>query len=182
MTTQILSRGMENTWAGILATASVLGSWIFACMMPFAAIGVLLAATLPVRKAMIWMGAVWATNQLVGYLILDYPRTANSFAHGGALLVASLGGLWVAIKLLQWRDDGKLPSLVLAFAGAFVAYELLLFAAALFLGGVGNFAPDIVWLIAKNDMAWFAGLLALRFALVRTLPRFFGSQLALRAA
>lgn len=182
MNTQSFSGKAENMWAATLATASVLGSWIFACITPFAAIGVLLAATLPARKAMMWMGGVWTANQLVGYLILDYPRTANSFLHGGSLLLASMAGLLVAIEVLKWRGNETLLSLGLAFAAAFTAYESLLYVAALFLGGLDTFAPDIVWLVAKNDLAWFAGLLAVRVALTRALPQFYAPKLAARSA
>ncbi|WP_123906331.1 hypothetical protein [Sphingorhabdus sp. YGSMI21] len=182
MTTQSLSGRAENIWAATLASASVLGSWIFACMMPFTAIGVLLAATLPVRKAMTWMAGVWISNQLVGFLILDYPRTLNSFAHGGSMLVASVAGLLVAHQVLKMRKDEGLLSLGMAFVAAFVAYEALLYVAALYLGGIANFSADIVWLIAKNDMIWFAGLLAVRTVLTRALPRFYAPQLATRSA
>ena len=182
MVTQSLSSRAENIWAATMATASVLGSWIFACMMPFTAIAVLLAATTPVRKAMTWMAGAWVTNQLVGYLILDYPRTVNSFAHGGGLLVASMGALLVALQILKLRNNETLTSLAIAFVAAFVAYESLLYVAALFLGGLENFSLDIVWLIAKNDFYWFAGLLAVRVALTRVLPRYYGPQLAVRSA
>lgn len=182
MTTQTFSGKAENIWAATLATASVLGSWIFACIMPFSAIAVLLAATLPARKAMAWMGGVWLANQLVGYLILDYPRTTNSFAQGGSLLFASMAGLFVALEILKWRKNDTLVSLGLAFVAAFVAYESLLYIAALYLGGVETFAPDIVWLVAKNDFFWFAGLLAARVALTRALPQFYAPRLAVRSA
>lgn len=181
MNRQSFSEKSEDIWAGTVATAAILGSWIFACITPFSAIGVMLAATLSPRKAMAWMGGVWLANQLVGYLILDYPQTANSFAHGGSLLVASMAGLFVAIEVLKWRKDETLVSLGLAFAAAFVAYEALLYVAALYLGGIGTFAPDIVWLIAKNDFFWFVGLLAVRAALTRALPQFYAPNLSARS-
>jgi hypothetical protein len=177
-----MSGKAENIWAATVAGASVLGSWIFACIMPFTAIGVLLAATMPLRKAMTWMAGVWLSNQLVGYLILDYPRTMNSFAHGGSLLVASMAGLMVAHHVLKWRKDSGIASLGIAFVAAFTTYEALLYVAALYLGGIANFAADIVWLIARNDMIWFAGLLAVRTVLTRALPRFYAPQLAARSA
>ncbi|MEH6791869.1 hypothetical protein [Parasphingorhabdus sp.] len=134
------------------------------------------------RKAVAWMGGVWIANQLVGYLILGYPRTMNSFAHGGSLLVASIAGLLVAVAVLKTRNDKGLASLALAFVAAFATYELLLLAAAFVLGGIETFAPDIVWLVAKNDFFWFAGLLAARVALTRAFPRFYAPQMAVRSA
>ena len=152
------SSSVQNIWAGTLATTSVLGSLALACMFPFAAIATLLAATLPFRKAMVWMGVAWFTNQLVGYLILGYPQTANSFGHGLAIGVTALATLWVAKKVFDLRGDRSLNTAVMAFAAAFFAFEALLLFAALFLGGVHNFVPAIVWMIAQNDILWFAGL------------------------
>lgn len=152
------SASAQNIWAGVLATSSVLGSLALACMFPFAAIATLLAATLPFRKAMAWMGAAWFTNQLVGYLLLGYPQTANSFGHGLAIGVTALATLWVAKKVFDLRGDRSLITAALAFAAAFVAFEALLLFAALFLGGVHNFVPSIVWMIAQNDILWFLSL------------------------
>jgi len=152
------SSSVQNIWAGVLAVSSVLGSLALACMFPFAAIATLLAATLPFRKAVAWMGAAWFANQLVGYLLLGYPQTANSFGHGLAIGATALATLWVAKKVFTLRGDQSLASSLLAFGAAFVAFEALLLLAALFLGGVQNFVPSIVWMIAQNDILWFAGL------------------------
>ncbi|AMO71771.1 hypothetical protein [Sphingorhabdus sp. M41] len=152
------SSSVQNIWAGVLATSSVLGSLALACIFPFAAIATLLAATLPFRKAAVWMGAVWFANQLVGYLILGYPQTANSFGHGLAMGATAIATLFVAKTILDIRGDRSLLSLGLSFVAGFIAYEALLLAAATVLGGVENFSPAIVWMIAQNDMLWFAGL------------------------
>ncbi len=152
------SSSVQNIWAGVLATSSILGSLALACIFPFAAIATLLAATLPFRKAAVWMGAVWFANQLVGYLILGYPQTANSFGHGLAIGITALATLGVAKAVFTLRGDRSLVSSLLAFGAAFVAFEALLYIAALYLGGVQNFAPSIVWMIAQNDILWFAGL------------------------
>lgn len=163
----------ENIWSGILALSSVGGSLMLACMFPFAAIATLLAATLPFRKAMAWMGGAWFANQVVGYLILGYPQTATSFGHGLAIGATALATVWVAKTIFNARGDQSLVSTGLAFAGAFVAYEGLLLVAAFFLGGVQNFAPSIIWLVAQNDIAWLIGLGALYLALDRIIfPRF----------
>lgn len=170
------SAPVQNIWAGVLATSSVLGSLALACMFPFAAIATLLAATLPFRKALAWMGAAWFTNQLVGYLVLGYPQTANSFGHGLAIGVTALATLWVAKKVFTLRGDQSLVTSVIAFGAAFVAFETLLFVAALFLGGVQNFVPSIVWMIAQNDILWFAGLGLLYLVLDGTLFGRIGKQ------
>mgnify|MGYP003647353808 FL=1 len=163
------SSSVQNIWAGVLAISSVLGSLALACMFPFAAIATLLAATLPFRKAAVWMGAVWFANQLVGYLILGYPQNANSFGHGLAIGITALATLGVAKTIFQLRGDQSLFSALLAFAGAFVAFEALLYVAALYLGGVQNFMPSVVWMIGQNDLLWFAGLTLLYLVLDGTL-------------
>ncbi|MEO9633298.1 MAG: hypothetical protein ABJF89_14700 [Parasphingorhabdus sp.] len=163
------SSQVQNVWAGVLATSSVLGSLALACMFPFAAIATLLAATLSFRKAAAWMGGVWFANQLVGYLILGYPQTANSFGHGLAIGATAMATLFVAKTVLNMRSDRGLLTLLLTFAAAFVAYEALLLGAAFVLGGVENFAPAIVWLVAQNDILWFAGLGILYMVLDGTL-------------
>ncbi|MEJ6677879.1 hypothetical protein, partial [Parasphingorhabdus sp.] len=109
------SSSVQNIWAGVLATSSVLGSLALACMFPFAAIATLLAATLPFRKALAWMGAAWFANQLVGYLILGYPQTANSFSHGLAIGVTALATLGVAKAVFTLRRDQSLVTSVMAF-------------------------------------------------------------------
>ena len=125
-TTNSAGNRHEAAWAGILAGVSVVGSWAFVCMMPFAAIGTLLAATMPLRKAMMWVGALWLYNQLVGYLILDYPRTFSSFALGGALLLAGLGSLLIAHVILRLRQSAHLLDLGLALLAAFAVFEFSL--------------------------------------------------------
>ena len=142
------SSSVQNIWAGVLATSSVLGSLALT----------LLAATLPFRKAAVWMGAVWFANQLVGYLLLGYPQTANSFGHGLAMGATAMATLFVAKTVLDIRSDRNVLSLGLAFVAAFAAYQALLLVAATFLGGVQNFVPSIVWMVAQNDILWFAGL------------------------
>ena len=170
------SSSVQNIWAGVLASSSVLGSLALACIFPFAAIATLLAATLPFRKAAVWMGAVWFANQLVGYLILGYPQTANSFGHGLAMGATAMATLFVAKTVLDMRSDRSFVSLGLAFVAAFAAYEALLLLAATFLGGVQNFALSIVWMIAQNDILWFAGLGLLYLALSGSLFGNIGRQ------
>lgn len=170
------SSSVQNIWAGVLATSSVLGSLALACMFPFAAIATLLAATLPFRKAVVWMGAAWFTNQLIGYMVLGYPQTANSFGHGLAIGITAIATLGVAKIVFTVRRDQSLVTALLAFGAAFLAFEALLYVAALYLGGVQNFVPSIVWMIAQNDILWFAGLALLYLVLNGTLFGRIGTQ------
>jgi len=172
---------VENIWAGILATASVGGSLLLACMFPFAAIATLLAATLPLRKAMMWMGGAWLGNQLVGYLILGYPQTVNSFSHGAAIGVTALATLWIANKIFAMRGDRSVRTILMAYAGAFIGYQALLALFAVFLGGIQNFMPSIVWMVLQNDVLWFAGLGLAFLVLNNFVFKSFGSQPSLQS-
>lgn len=171
---------IENIWAGILAAASVGGSLLLACIFPFAAIATLLAATLPMRKAMLWMGGAWLGNQLVGYLILGYPQTVNSFSHGAAMGVTALATLWIANKIFEMRGDQSVSSVLMAYAGAFIGYQALLALFAVFLGGIQNFLPSIVWMVFQNDILWFAGLGLLFIVLNNVVFKSLGSQPSLQ--
>lgn len=171
---------VENIWAGTLATTSVGGSLLLACMFPFAALATLLAATLPLRKAMLWMGGAWLGNQLVGYLILDYPQTVNSFSHGAGIGVTALATLWIANKIFELRGDHSITTILMAYAGAFVGYQALLALFAVFLGGIQNFMPSIVWQVFQNDVLWFAGLGLLFLALNSSVFKTLGSQTSLQ--
>lgn len=169
---------IEHGWAAILASSTVLGSLALACIFPFAALATLLAATLPLRKAALWMGAAWLGNQLVGYLLLGYPQTANSFAHGAAIGVTALVTLGAAHLVLVQAGRVSALGLIAAFVAAFVTYEAVLYGFALVLGGAGNFTPAIIALIAKNDALWFAGLGALWVALNFSRERMFAPTAA----
>ena len=172
----------EWAWPGALATATIAGSLAAACMIPFVALAVLAAATMPARRAYLTIGAIWATNQTLGFTVLGYPATAYAAVWGAALGVASLSAGLVARTLLRGRDDLAVAPMLLAFGAAFVAYEGLLFAFALVAGGTGTFTPAIVLQILVNDGLWFAGLSALYVALTRAAPRWFGSMPTLRLA
>ena len=94
---------------------------------------------------------------------------------GAVIGIAAFAGLFAARNIL--RNDRNILSLraVGAFAGAFVAYEIVLFAWALVAGGVETFSPTIVATIALNDASWFAGLGIAHFALWQAMPRLFGA-------
>lgn len=162
-----LSPRAENIWAAIMATTTVGGSMFLACIFPFTALASLFAATMNFRKAAWWMGAAWLANQLVGYLILDYPRNATSFGHGLIIGVTAIATLWVAKAILDWRGDRRILSLAIAFGGSFIVYESLLLVGALFLGGVDTFAPSIVWQVLRNDLLWLTALTIGHIALSR---------------
>src|SRR5712692_7098304 len=84
----------HEVWLAMLVAASAAFSFVFACATPFAAFGAAAALTLSRRDALRLTVAVWLANQVLGYAVLKYPWTANSFAWGAVLAVAVawLGG------------------------------------------------------------------------------------------
>lgn len=169
-------------WPAALACATIAGTLATACMMPFVALAVLAAATMPPRRAGLTIGLIWAANQALGFTVLGYPATAYAAVWGVALGVASLLAGQVARSVLRDRRELAAAPMLLAFGAAFAVYEGLLFAFALVAGGTGTFTPAIVFQILVNDGLWFAGLSALYVVLTRTAPRWFGSAPALSLA
>lgn len=151
-------------WPASLAGATVLGSLALACIFPFAAIAALAALTLDRRSGIALVGAVWAANQAVGFLLMNFPWDAQAVGHGIAIFAATLAGFGVA-RLIAAQVEGSFLRSVTALISAFVVYEILLRAYAQFGGGAENFSAEIVTGVAINDAMWFVGLLALRWVI-----------------
>ncbi|HMT40876.1 hypothetical protein [Sphingorhabdus sp.] len=151
-------------WPATLAGATVLGSLALACIFPFAAIAALAALTLDRRAGIALVGAVWAANQAVGFLLMNFPWDAQAVGHGIAILAATLAGFGVA-RMVASKVEGSVLRSVAALTSAFAVYEVLLRAYAQFGGGAENFSAEIVTGVAVNDAMWFVGLLALRWAI-----------------
>lgn len=146
---------MPAAWSAILAATTISGTVLIGCMMPFAAIATIAALALPRRIGIPAVAACWLGNQMIGFGMLGYPWDAPTFGAGLSLLGASLLAFVVAGRN-GWRQGAG--AALVAFAGAFVAYEGALFVYSLAFGDVALFAPYIVGLIALNDGLWFAGL------------------------
>ena len=128
-------------WIGLLGSASIGFSLVFACAMPFVALVTLAALTMSRRDALIVTAAVWLANQAVGYAILDYPRTFDSYAWGVAIGIATLLALAVARAIGErFERSGPFVSTGLAFLSSFAVYELALYAAS--------------FVLASSDMAF----------------------------
>ena len=150
-------------WLGLLISASVAFSLGLACATPFAAFAAAAALTLPQRDALVLVTSVWFANQLVGFTVLHYPWTANTFAWGvtlGAVAVlATMASQW-AVK--RSADAARVFSFALTFLLPFVVYEAALFALSVgLLGGAEVFTGAIQGRIFVINVAGFIGLLAL---------------------
>jgi hypothetical protein len=150
----------QQAWLACLVLAVNALSFVFACATPFAAFGVLAAMTLPRTDAIRITVALWLANQAIGYGVLEYPRTANSFSWGLAIGAAAVLSTVVARLIVsRLRTARGLTQAVVALAGTFAVYEAALFTAAVAgLGGTGAFAAPIVTRILVINAAALAGL------------------------
>jgi len=145
----------------LLATACGLASFAFACATPFAAFAVIAAAALPLRPALAVVAAAWAVNQAIGFGVLGYPHDANTILWGVAIGAAALIGTTAAALMLRSLARLSNPvALGLAFIAAYAAYELVLYAATLVLGGAGSFTAAIVARLGILSLLWLIGLVA----------------------
>ena len=174
---QSLSGTARLIWPLLLSFGAFIGSWATACVFPFAGFAAVSALTTDLRRGLAAVIGVWLMNQAVGYSLLGYPTDANTIAWGFAIAAGAFAGFFAA------RAAARLPgAIVAAPLAAFATYELVLFAVANAIGGLETFSSEIVLQIARNDLIWFAGLMAARFLLTRTAPALFGTQTTLQPA
>jgi len=153
----------HQAWLGCLVLAVSALSFVFACATPFAAFGVLAAMTLS-RTDAIWSTvALWMANQIIGYAVLEYPRTLNSFswglAIGGSAVLSTIVARLIVSRL---RTARGLTQAIVALGGTFAMYEAALFTVAVAgLGGTGSFAAAIVGHILVINATALGGLYAL---------------------
>ena len=150
-------------WIFLLTAASVFVTLGMACATPFAALATLAALHMSRRDGLALIGIAWLADQAVGYGLLAYPRTANSFAWGVILGVSAFVALLAAQALAgRLRDRGAVLAGGLAFTGAFVAYEGVLVAAtAVLASGAEAFSLPIVGWVLRVNLLSLLGLLIL---------------------
>jgi hypothetical protein len=156
--------GKRVGWIALLTAATFLGSFVFACATPFAALGALSALKMRKRDAFALTGVNWLVNQIVGYGFLHYPVDAYSITWGAAIGVAAMLATAAAIgtvsiaRALPWA-----VSAVATFAVAVGVYELALFAVtAVSPAEADAFSMQTVLYVVQVDGIAFAGLLVLQ--------------------
>jgi hypothetical protein len=148
-------------WVALIAGLSVAGSFAFACAAPLAAVAALAAITMGRADGVALVVAAWLANQIVGFGFLDYPLSANTFAWGGTIGAAALA-VFLAARLTQAVRLPALVSVALALPLSFVAYEAVLYAAGLVLGGSDSaFTTEVIQRIFVINAVAFVGLLVL---------------------
>jgi hypothetical protein len=150
-------------WIVFLTLASLAFSLVFACAAPFAALATLAALNLRRPDAFILTALAWLANQAVGYGILGYPRTVDSFAWGVALGVAALLATWTVASLgPRPLPTGPVFGVAIGFLAAFAVYELALYAASFVLGGSeAAFSLSVVGYVFQVNAAALLGLVVL---------------------
>jgi len=146
-------------WLAAFVGASLVFSLGLACAVPLAAFAAVSVLTQRRRAALIFMGAVWFTNQLAGFTVLNYPTDLSTFGWsvvmGVVAIAATLGAEIVS------RRVGGLSGAVATFMAAFGLYEGLLWAVTIASGTVTEaYAPATVAQIFALNGAAFAALLA----------------------
>jgi hypothetical protein len=154
--------GKDAVWIVVLTLSSIAFGFIFACATPFAALGALAGTRMRFAAGLALSLAAWAANQMIGFFILSYPRTWDSFGWGAAIGVAALLAT-LAAKWASLLPRKALASTIVAFAAAFVTYECALFAATVFLpSGAAAFSAPVVGRILLINLAAFVGLLVIQ--------------------
>lgn len=163
----------ELAWPATLAFATLAGTVIFSCLMPFATIATFCAATMRRSTGLVTVIASWIANQMLGFGLLGYARDAMTVANGVSLLVAAMAAFGLAGLITRGRVS---IMLLLAMPIAFAAFQLVLLVYATAKGDLTMFTPDIVALVGMNEAIWFVGLMAQWILLRRIAPSWIGAS------
>ena len=145
--------------AALLVAGCASASLVFACATPFVAFAVLAAAVMPLRPALITIGLVWAVNQVIGFAILDYPRTASSAMWGLGFAVLALVTTAVAAAMFRRLINmSRFALYPFALVVCYSVYELVMLAMTPVLGGTESFTVEIVRELAVVNALWLAAL------------------------
>lgn len=148
----------EAAWSAFLVIGAAAGTLVFACATPLAAVAAIAALTLPARTALIASLGVWLGNQAVGFLLLDYPLTADSLAWGPVLGASAILAGAAAIGLSGGFERTDLRRWLAAFAAALVVQQAIVLAAGLV---DGTASLEIAAAVSGLNVVWFAGLAVL---------------------
>jgi hypothetical protein len=154
-------------WIVIVTTASIALSLSFACATPLAAVATLAGVHMKRHEGAWLVLTAWLANQVVGYYVLHYPRTWDSFAWGAAIGIASLLAAFGARWAARTTRSPVLSSLT-AFLVAFLFYEGALFAATAVLpSSAAAFSLPVIARIFGINACAATGLAAIHWLAVR---------------
>ncbi len=147
-------------WTALIVGASILFSMAFACAAPFAGLAAAAGIKMQRRDALTLVVMAWLANQAIGFFVLGYPRTYETFAWGVVIGVAAVLAASAASECK--RLDNALARTIAAFFAAFIAYEGFLYAITVLTASseAAYSLPIVARIFEINGLA-FAGLLVL---------------------
>ena len=139
-------RGASALWVSLLTAASTATTLALACATPFPALAALAAVHMRRRDGLALMLIAWAASQVIGFLLLGYPRDGSTLAWGGGLGTAAVGSALAGYTVLNALNYRSVPArLSLAYAAGFTAFKAIILGWALVLGGLHSaMAPDLL--------------------------------------
>lgn len=153
-------------WIALIAALTVIGSYGLACVAPLAAVAALAALTLNRTEGLILVVAVWVLNQVVGFVLLSYPHTPDTYAWGAAIGAATVLG-YLAASAVAPRTGSALIAAAVAFATAFVVYQIGLYAFGLATAYTGDtFSLAVVGEVLAINAVAYVGFLVIHRAAV----------------
>jgi len=163
----------SGLWIALIAGLSVIGSYGLACVAPLAAVAALAALTLRRTEGLVLVVVTWLVNQAVGFLLLSYPHTPDTYGWGVAIGVATVLGYYAATYATAYVRSSTLLAIVVAFAAAFVAYQAGLYAYGIVSGYPGDsFSLAVVGeVLGINAVAYAAFLVIHRAAVALSLVK-----------
>ncbi|MDK2760087.1 MAG: hypothetical protein KYX64_01860 [Sphingopyxis sp.] len=140
------TNGASALWVGLLTGASSVTTLALGCATPFPSLAALAAVHMRRRDGLALMVLAWTVSQLVGFLLLGYPRDGSTLAWGVGLGTAAVGSAlasYAALRALAYRSVAA--RLSLAYAAGFTAFKGIILGWALVLGGLHTaMAPDLL--------------------------------------
>ncbi|MBN8913135.1 MAG: hypothetical protein J0H65_13985 [Rhizobiales bacterium] len=156
----------SGLWIALIAGLTVIGSFALACVAPMAAVAALAALTLRRTQGLLLVLVAWVVNQAVGFVLLSYPHTTDTYAWGAAIGVASVLG-YVAATAVAPRAKSTLVATLVAFVAAFIVYQAALYAFGVATSYAGDsFSLSVVGEVLSINAVAYVGFLLIHRAAV----------------
>jgi hypothetical protein len=153
-------------WIALIAGLTVIGSYALACVAPLAAVAALAALAMRRGEGLALVVVAWLVNQAVGFTLLSYPHTPDSYAWGAAIGVAAVLG-YVAAAAVAPFFKSTLLAIATAFAAAFAVYQFALYAFGVATSYAGDsFSIAVVGEVLAINAVAYVGFLVLHRAAV----------------
>lgn len=168
--------GNAFIWLALFTLASVLFTLVFACSTPFSAFAAAAVLMLTRRHAIALMLFVWIANQAIGYGMLHYPETGDSFLWGGIIGIAAVGSAYVASAVHQRHFfRSNLAHAAVVFLVAVCFYQAIMILSSFLLEGASIEHIRIAWRVTMVDVLAFAGMMII-VAICRRVALLSGAQ------